>query len=105
MAKVTIRCPRTGERVPTGLDIDEEAFQSLRPIVSRMKCPACGSEHAWSKANAELALPTLPPQRRPLPLKAEEASPPTVPPPLPAPTEMSNAGRRAIFLGSKFGLL
>jgi hypothetical protein len=109
MANVTILCPRTGERVPTGLDIDEEAFQGLRPIVSRMKCPACGSEHVWSKANAELSSSSLPPRRRPPSLEVEEAPPPTapepVPVPAPAPITMSNAARRAMSIGSKFGHL
>jgi len=103
MAEVTILCPRTGERVPTGLDIDEEAFQSLRPVVSRMKCPACGSEHVWSKANARLAQSSLTSTRHRPPPPVEV--PPILAASAPVSEALSNAARRAISLGSKFGLL
>ncbi len=54
MGFVAIYCPRTGREVSTGLECDRDAFQKLKPVVARMRCPACGSEHAWSKATARL---------------------------------------------------
>ena len=61
MGVVTIRCPKTGVHVSVGLEVAPEAFKSLRPGVARMRCPACGSEHVWSKGMAWLDLVSLPP--------------------------------------------
>jgi hypothetical protein len=52
MGVIVIRCPRTGNEVSTGVEIDADRFKTLPPTVSRMRCPACGSEHAWSKRSA-----------------------------------------------------
>ena len=54
MGVVTIRCPRTAANVSVGLEITPEAFASLRPRIARMRCSACGSEHAWAKGIAWL---------------------------------------------------
>ena len=61
MVVVTIRCPQTGNHVSVGLEITAEAFKSLRPGMTRMRCPCCGSEHAWSKGIAWLSAEPLPP--------------------------------------------
>ena len=63
MAMVTIRCPRTGQRVPTGLDIDPATWETLPVVVSTMHCPACGAEHVWSKTYARFE-PTQPVERQ-----------------------------------------
>jgi hypothetical protein len=52
MGVVTIRCPRTGEQVSTGLEIDEATWETLPVVLSRMRCPSCGAEHVWSKTYA-----------------------------------------------------
>ena len=52
MGGVFIRCPRTGREVSTGLQVGKEEFAALRPTIRRMRCPACGSEHAWSRGSA-----------------------------------------------------
>jgi hypothetical protein len=52
MGVVTIRCPRTGSRVSTGLEMDEKTWEGLPVVPSRMHCPACGAEHVWSKTYA-----------------------------------------------------
>src|ERR1700681_581244 len=54
MGFIAIYCPRTGREASTGVESDREAFQRLKPVVTRMKCPACGSEHVWSKATARV---------------------------------------------------
>ena len=54
MGFIAIFCPRTGREVSTGIESDRDGFDRLRPMIVRMKCPACGSEHVWSKATARL---------------------------------------------------
>jgi len=76
MAFIAIYCPRTGREVSTGVESDRDGFQKLRPLVMRMKCPACGSEHVWSKATARLVE---------LPVAAAPAHTAKPPPPPPAP--------------------
>jgi hypothetical protein len=53
MGVVVMRCPRTGRDVPTGTEIERDAFMALKPVLHRIRCPACGSEHVWSKGTAE----------------------------------------------------
>ena len=55
MAVVTIMCSRTGDFISVGLVTDEAGFKAIRPIVFRMSCPSCGSEHTWSKGRAWLS--------------------------------------------------
>jgi hypothetical protein len=93
MGFIAIYCPRTGREVSTGMETDRDGFQRLRPVVVRMKCPACGSEHVWSKATARLvepvvasthiARPAAPPPPPPTPLRSRPTAvpKPVVPPP------------------------
>jgi hypothetical protein len=93
MGFIAIYCPRTGREVSTGVESDREAFQRLRPVVTRMKCAACGSEHVWSKATARVvelpvaasARPTKS-QPPPAPMRNRPAATakPVVPPAQPA---------------------
>jgi hypothetical protein len=53
MGVVVMRCPRTGREVPTGTEIERDEFQNLKPVIHRMRCPACGSEHVWSRGTAQ----------------------------------------------------
>jgi hypothetical protein len=55
MADVTIACPATGKFVATGSQMEPAEFEKLGPKISRIRCPACGSEHLWSRATAWLA--------------------------------------------------
>jgi len=52
MGVVVMRCPRTGREVGTGVEMEREAFEKLKPVIQRMRCPACGSEHVWSRGTA-----------------------------------------------------
>lgn len=52
MGVVVMRCPRTGREVGTGAEMEREAFEKLKPVIQRMRCPACGSEHVWSRGTA-----------------------------------------------------
>ncbi|MBN8997752.1 MAG: hypothetical protein J0H94_21295 [Rhizobiales bacterium] len=32
--------------------MERDAFETLKPVIQRMRCPACGSEHVWSRGTA-----------------------------------------------------
>ena len=40
MGVITIRCPRTGMQVSTGLETDEASFEAMPAVGSTMRCPA-----------------------------------------------------------------
>jgi hypothetical protein len=52
--RVLIKCPRTGESVPTGVVMDEEVFATVTLVDYITACPKCGSAHAWSTRDAML---------------------------------------------------
>jgi len=47
MAVLLIKCPHTDRPISTGIELDAETFAKLPNILSYMKCPECGLEHAW----------------------------------------------------------
>ncbi len=49
MGAILIRCPITGQDVPTGIYMDEETFATLLPFTGQLMCPHCGKMHEWSK--------------------------------------------------------
>jgi len=55
MSAVLIRCPNTGEPVPTGIETEPTVFRKLPKVSSKMRCPACGEEHVWSVKSAWLS--------------------------------------------------
>jgi hypothetical protein len=55
MAQVEIRCPSTGEMVPTGMDMDPATFESVLMTDNSLQCPACGEMHIWGTEEAQLA--------------------------------------------------
>jgi hypothetical protein len=65
MGAIMIRCPTTNELVPVGIDTDKDSFASLPNVAaSPLRCPLCGQEHAWSKADAVLETTERPPKRK-----------------------------------------
>ena len=54
MSVITILCPRTGERISTGIRTDPATFEAIEEIRSTAKCWACGRDHGWSKRWATL---------------------------------------------------
>jgi hypothetical protein len=55
MGAIMIRCPTTQQLVPVGIDTDKDSFNSLPNVAATpVRCPHCGQEHAWSKADAVL---------------------------------------------------
>lgn len=55
MGIVTIRCPETGEQVPTGVVMDHEVFEAAKPTVRAFVCDACGETHVWEKPDATVS--------------------------------------------------
>jgi endogenous inhibitor of DNA gyrase (YacG/DUF329 family) len=47
MATLRINCPHTGKAVFTGIEIEPDSFADLPDVLSHVKCPECGLEHAW----------------------------------------------------------
>lgn len=54
MARVLIKCPTTGEMVPTGTEMDRESFESAKMEQNSVQCTACGEMHSWDKEDAVL---------------------------------------------------
>ena len=49
MGQLMIKCPITGELVPTGITMDKTSFESSTFANNSIKCPSCGKIHTWSK--------------------------------------------------------
>jgi hypothetical protein len=47
MAILLIKLPHTGRPISTGIEIDPDSFANLPEVLSYMKCPECGLDHAW----------------------------------------------------------
>jgi hypothetical protein len=51
MAVLLIKCPHTDRPISTGIEIDgAETLANLPDVLSHVKCPECGLEHArWTR--------------------------------------------------------
>ena len=58
MRQVMIRCPFTGDLVPTGLEASsvEKLDQSQHLLID---CLECGQDHTWEPSEATLAGPSI----------------------------------------------
>ncbi len=55
MGAIMIRCPKTDQLIPVGIDTDQDSVLGLPEVTAKpVKCPACGGRHAWSKKDAVL---------------------------------------------------
>ena len=52
MGAIMIRCPRSGQEIPTGIEMDVMEFQHAPVFFSRVQCQACGQEHEWFAKDA-----------------------------------------------------
>lgn len=53
MADVMIKCPVTGEAVPTGIGINYESLRNVEMSDNVLgACPSCGGEHIWQGEDA-----------------------------------------------------
>ena len=53
MRPVLIRCPETGDVVPTGVDTVDVADRDDRAYLL-IDCVACGRDHVWLRADATI---------------------------------------------------
>jgi hypothetical protein len=47
MGAVMVRCPQTGQGIPTGIVTDRESFEATPVFFARVRCPICRTEHEW----------------------------------------------------------
>jgi endogenous inhibitor of DNA gyrase (YacG/DUF329 family) len=55
MPMLFIRCPSTGQPVPTGFDLPKDALTNSSIVLednASGPCRHCGQMHVWSKKNA-----------------------------------------------------
>jgi len=46
MAVLVIKCPHTNRPISTGIEVFRD-FSQAPDVLSHLKCPECGLEHAW----------------------------------------------------------
>jgi hypothetical protein len=54
MASVMIKCPNTGQGIPTGIETESISFNQLPNVTASTQCAVCGEMHAWTKRDAWL---------------------------------------------------
>ena len=54
MGLIMIRCPRTGQEIPTGIKMEREQFESAPVFFARVDCPICRRQHEWFAGDAWL---------------------------------------------------
>jgi len=54
MGILMVRCPRTGEDFPSGVETDRLSFERTPAFSGTIRCPICGVDHPWSKIDAWL---------------------------------------------------
>jgi len=47
MGTVMVRCPETGQDIPTGIFMERESFEVTPVFFARVHCPICRTEHEW----------------------------------------------------------
>ncbi len=55
MGILLIKCPKTGKNFAAGIEADSVAFESLPQVLTRTRCPHCGTVHLWWTSEAFLA--------------------------------------------------
>ena len=52
MSMLMIRCPKTGQAISTGREVEIAAFRSTPVFFSRTYCPLCRVTHEWFARDA-----------------------------------------------------
>lgn len=60
MARIVTRCPNSGRAVSTGHWLSPPQFAALT-VQHAFRCPACGSVHRWTRAEAWIEGTRAPP--------------------------------------------
>ena len=55
MSTIVSTCPRTGQEVSTGIDVDLNTFSQLPDVPVRFECSACGSTHRLTVTRGRLS--------------------------------------------------
>ena len=64
MGMVMVKCPQTGQAIPTGIEADRESFARSAVFFARTRCPLCRADHAWFAREAGVAEPSIRLRRR-----------------------------------------
>lgn len=70
MGMLMIKCPKSGQEIPTGIQIDPERFRASPVFFSRSRCPVCHIDHPWFAREAWVREPSIRPQSRAVPATA-----------------------------------
>jgi hypothetical protein len=54
MVHVMIKCPDSGEAIPTGYAMNGAIFEEATLTNQTVQCPICRQLHAWSKGDSWL---------------------------------------------------
>lgn len=65
MGMVMVKCPRTGQAIPTGIKIDRESFGRRAVFFSRTRCVICHTDHPWFAREAWVEEPAIELRYRP----------------------------------------
>lgn len=56
MPVLSVRCEMCRKLIPTGLDLDYEAFRSLTYTERTIECPNCESLQVWNLDDVDLSV-------------------------------------------------
>ncbi len=48
MSIIAIQCPKTGQQISTGFEVDLATFRAMPLVNHTVECWACGGQHTWS---------------------------------------------------------
>ena len=57
-----VRCAKCGRLIPTGLEMDHEAFQALTYTERTIECPNCEELQTWNLDDVDLSVFAKPPK-------------------------------------------
>jgi endogenous inhibitor of DNA gyrase (YacG/DUF329 family) len=56
MPMLKVKCKACGAMIPTGLDLDQEAFKDLTFTDRTVECPVCESMQAWGIDDVDVSV-------------------------------------------------
>ena len=58
MGMVMVKCPQTGQAIPTGIKADRESFGRSPVFFGHTRCPICQVRHTWFAREAWVREPS-----------------------------------------------
>jgi hypothetical protein len=52
MGIIWIRCPATGRKVSTGIEVEASSLPEFPSDLRNKRCPICGMRHLWQDGDA-----------------------------------------------------